>query len=54
MHSAYTNAGAGGSGTVIVQYQALSPFFTGGDSVTVNDGWVTHRYSTPGNWTLTG
>jgi len=53
MHSSYTNGGTGGSGTVIVQYQALSAFFTGGDSITVNDGWVTHRWSTPGNWTLT-
>jgi hypothetical protein len=52
MHSAYSNAGTGGSGTVIVQYQAFSAFFTGGE-VSVNDGWVTHRFSTPGNWSLT-
>jgi hypothetical protein len=52
MHSAYSNAGTGGSGTVIVQYQAFSAFFTGG-TVSVNDGWVTHRFSTPGSWSLT-
>jgi hypothetical protein len=52
MHSAYTNAGSGGSGVVIVQYPGLSAFFTGGD-VSVTDGWVTHRFSTPGHWTLT-
>jgi len=52
MHSAYTSGGTGGSGTVIVQYPGAAAFFKGG-AVSVNNGWVTHRFSTPGHWTLT-
>lgn len=52
-HSASTPAGVGGSGTVIVQYAANSAFFTGG-AITVANGLVTHKFDTPGTFTLAG
>lgn len=55
MHSAYTNAGNGGSGAVYVQYAATSAFFTGGEiQITSDNGvsYVTHKFITPGSWTL--
>ena len=52
MHSGYTSAGTGGSGLVLVQYQGSTPFFNGG-TVSLSDGWVTHSFSSAGNWTLT-
>jgi len=52
-HSSYTPAGTGGSGLVVVQYPGVTPFFQGGDQVTVNNGIVTHVFTTLGNSTLT-
>jgi hypothetical protein len=52
LHSAYSSAGSGGSGLVLVQYQGSTSFFNGG-TVSVSNGWVTHSFSSPGNWTLT-
>jgi hypothetical protein len=53
MHSNYTGAGVGGSGIIIVQYPAVTPFFIGGDQITVNNGVVTHLFTTLGSSTLT-
>lgn len=52
-HSNYTGAGFGGSGLVVVQYPGVVPFFLGGDTVTVNNGLVTHVFTTLGSSALT-
>lgn len=52
MHSNYTSAGFGGSGLVIVQYSGVAPVFQGGDNITVNNGYVTHIFTSLGNYAL--
>ena len=52
-HSASTPAGPGGSGGIYVQYPAVGAFFTGG-TITINNGIVTHAFTSPGSFTLGG
>jgi len=52
-HSASTPAGTGGAGGIYVQYPAIAPFFTGG-TVTVDNGLVTHAFTSAGTFTLSG
>lgn len=53
MHNADTSGGNGGCGGIYVQYPAATPFFTGG-TITVNNGLVTHAFTSPGTFTLGG
>jgi hypothetical protein len=52
-HNSDTNGGTGGAGGVYIQYPAPNAFFTGG-TITVNNGIVTHAFTSAGTFTLAG
>ncbi|CAB4128974.1 hypothetical protein UFOVP112_116 [uncultured Caudovirales phage] len=52
LHRAATNAGNGGSGTVVVQYPANTPVFSGG-AISNSNGLITHIFASPGSSALT-
>lgn len=51
LHSGASLTGSGGSGGVYITYSGFSPAFTGGE-ITIDQGYVTHRFITPGVYTL--